>query len=80
MRNGVDMSFELQPVLRLAHAFRFVDRVVFHVGPLNRRSQRAMEKIGASSLGLRQHPVAGHAMVFEITRDTFISCLSSADV
>jgi RimJ/RimL family protein N-acetyltransferase len=66
--------------LMLAHAFRFVDRVVFHVGPLNRRSQRALEKIGASCLGLRQHPVAGQAMVFEVTRGTFISRLTSSDV
>ena len=57
--------------LMLAHAFRFVDRVVFRVGPLNRRSQRALEKLGALSLGLQPHPVSGHSMVYEITRDTF---------
>ena len=33
--------------LMLAHAFRFVDRVWFHVGAANFRSQRAMQKIGA---------------------------------
>ena len=33
--------------LMLAHAFRFVDRVWFHVGDRNFRSQRAMEKVGA---------------------------------
>jgi RimJ/RimL family protein N-acetyltransferase len=33
--------------LMLAHAFRFVDRVVFRVGATNLRSRRAMEKIGA---------------------------------
>lgn len=33
--------------LMLAHAFRFVDRVWFHVGTENWRSQRAMEKVGA---------------------------------
>ncbi len=33
--------------LMLAHAFRFVDRVWFHVGVNNTRSQRAMEKVGA---------------------------------
>ena len=32
--------------LMLAHAFRFVDTVIFLVGETNRRSQRAMEKIG----------------------------------
>ncbi len=33
--------------LMLAHAFRFVDRVWFHVGVNNTRSQRAMESVGA---------------------------------
>lgn len=33
--------------LMIDHAFTDVDRVWFHVGPQNRRSQRAMEKIGA---------------------------------
>ncbi|MEY4376490.1 MAG: hypothetical protein RJB26_1040 [Pseudomonadota bacterium] len=33
--------------LMLAHAAGFADTVWFHVGPDNRRSRRAMEKIGA---------------------------------
>ena len=33
--------------LMLEHAFRFVERVVFVVGEHNRRSQKALEKIGA---------------------------------
>ncbi len=33
--------------LLLAHAFKFVESVVFYVGEKNIRSQRAMEKIGA---------------------------------
>jgi len=33
--------------LMLHHAFKFVDRVWFHVAPENWRSQRAMEKVGA---------------------------------
>jgi RimJ/RimL family protein N-acetyltransferase len=57
--------------LMLAHAFRFVRCVVFHVGPHNRRSRRALEKIGALSLGLQPHPVSGQAVVYEITRDAF---------
>jgi RimJ/RimL family protein N-acetyltransferase len=31
----------------LAHAFRFVDRVILRIGPNNLRSRRAAEKIGA---------------------------------
>jgi RimJ/RimL family protein N-acetyltransferase len=33
--------------LMLEHAFQYVRRVIFLVGPQNRRSQRALEKIGA---------------------------------
>ena|SRR5579862_3508354 len=33
--------------LMLRHAFQFVKNVVFLIGPLNLRSQRAIEKIGA---------------------------------
>jgi RimJ/RimL family protein N-acetyltransferase len=33
--------------LMLAHAFQFVSRVVFRIGPHNLRSQRAVEKLGA---------------------------------
>jgi RimJ/RimL family protein N-acetyltransferase len=33
--------------LMVDHAFRFVDRVWFHVGNCNHRSQMAMTKIGA---------------------------------
>jgi RimJ/RimL family protein N-acetyltransferase len=36
--------------LMLDHAFRFVDCVFFYVGPNNLRSQRALEKIGASRI------------------------------
>jgi N-acetyltransferase len=60
--------------LMLAHAFRFVRRVVFRVGPLNRRSQRALEKIGATYLGLEPHEKNGQAALFEIKRDTFTQC------
>ena len=56
--------------LMLTHAFQFVRRVVFRVGPNNRRSQRALEKIGASYLGLESDSRRGQAALFEITRDT----------
>ena len=57
--------------LMLAHAFRFVRRVVFRVGPNNRRSQRALEKIGATYLGVESDPTRGNSSLFEITRDAF---------
>ncbi|HEY1304167.1 MAG TPA: GNAT family N-acetyltransferase [Vicinamibacterales bacterium] len=59
--------------LMLAHALRFVRRVVFRVGPNNRRSQRALEKIGAVSLGVQSDAERGESVVYEITRDTLAS-------
>jgi len=38
--------------LMLAHAFQFVDNVVFYVGENNMRSRRATEKIGAIESGM----------------------------
>jgi N-acetyltransferase len=40
--------------LLLAHAFGFVPEAVFHVGENNRRSRRALEKIGARLAGTRE--------------------------
>ena len=58
--------------LMLAHAFRFVRRVIFRVGANNRRSQRALEKIGASYVAPEPDPRRGHpAILYEITRETF---------
>jgi len=37
--------------LMLEHAFRFVDRVIFHVGAGNLRSRKAMEKLGGVLIG-----------------------------
>jgi RimJ/RimL family protein N-acetyltransferase len=59
--------------LMLAHGFKFVRRVIFRVGPDNRRSQRALEKIGAVSLGLQADPRRGQSAVYEITRDAFMA-------
>lgn len=42
--------------LMLDHAFRYVDRVLFHVGTLNIRSRTAMERLGAVNIG--EEPVA----------------------
>ena len=47
-----DYNGELKRLM-LDHAFQFVDRVVFLVGPNNRRSRRALEKIGAVHTGIR---------------------------
>src|ERR1043166_5318866 len=57
--------------LMLEHAFKFVDRVVFLVGVQNRRSQRALEKIGASRVGPRLDAYGRDSFLYEITATTF---------
>jgi N-acetyltransferase len=53
--------------LMLTHAFRFVRRVIFRVGPDNHRSRRALEKIGATYVGREHHPERGEFVVYEMT-------------
>jgi RimJ/RimL family protein N-acetyltransferase len=53
--------------LMLRHAFGFVERVVFLVGPRNIRSQRAVEKIGGRRVGSRFDATGRESVVFEIT-------------
>jgi RimJ/RimL family protein N-acetyltransferase len=57
--------------LMLRHAFAFVDRVVFLVGPQNIRSQRAVEKIGAVRVGVRPDAGGRDSYVYHITASTF---------
>lgn len=57
--------------LMLEHAFQFVERVVFVIGPTNVRSQRAVEKIGAVRAGSRLTEGGRHSLVFEITPHAF---------
>ncbi len=46
--------------LMLAHAFKFVENVVFFVGETNFRSQKAMEKIGAIRSGIVTRAYGNH--------------------
>jgi len=55
--------------LMLEHAFRFVPRVVFVVGPTNVRSQRAMEKIGGVRVADRMGADGSPKWVYEIRRE-----------
>jgi RimJ/RimL family protein N-acetyltransferase len=63
--------------LMLAHAFTFVDTVVFWVADTNWRSQRAMEMIGGVRRPeLQPRFLAGQMyahVVFEITKRDFYS-------
>jgi len=57
--------------LMLRHAFRFVKRVVFLVGPENLRSQRAVEKIGGVRIGSRPDASGRESFVYQITASAF---------
>ena len=53
--------------LMLEHAFRFVRRVVFLIGPQNLRSQRAVEKIGGVRSGSRRDDIGLESYVYQVT-------------
>jgi len=53
--------------LMLRHAFQFVTRVVFLVGPQNVRSQKAVEKLGAIRIGSRQDAGGRESFVYVLT-------------
>ncbi len=57
--------------LMLEHAFKFVSRVVFLVGPENRRSRRAVEKIGGVCVGRRPDASGRDSIVYELTKAAF---------
>ncbi|WP_417384640.1 GNAT family N-acetyltransferase [Gimesia sp.] len=52
--------------LMLQHAFRFVDSVIFLIGPDNLRSQRAVEKIGAFRDGSRTDGTGCESWLYRI--------------
>jgi N-acetyltransferase len=54
--------------LMLAHAFRFVENVIFVVGMQNFRSQRAVEKIGGVRVGTKVDADGRESFVYRITR------------
>jgi N-acetyltransferase len=68
---GGDTNRELKSLM-LGHAFRFVDRVVFLVGPGNLRSQRAVEKIGGRRVGTRLDDSGDEDVLFELRRSDWI--------
>lgn len=59
--------------LMLRHAFRFVDRVAFIIGPQNLRSQRAVEKIGGIRAGSRPDKSGPDNYVYLITASDGLS-------
>ena len=57
--------------IMLQHAFRFVDTVIFLIGPMNLRSQKAIEKIGGVRAGSRADASGRESFVYQITRSGF---------
>lgn len=53
--------------LMLEHAFNSVQRVLFIIGPENRRSQRAVEKIGGVPAGTTTDAQGRERVVYELT-------------
>jgi RimJ/RimL family protein N-acetyltransferase len=51
--------------LMIAHAFGFADRIVFIVGPDNRRSRKAVERIGATLTDRRERGTAADGRAIE---------------
>jgi len=63
--------------LMLRHAFRFVNSVIFLVGPQNFRSQGAMEKIGGVRVGSRRDAYGRESLVYQITAESFRATASA---
>lgn len=54
-------------LLMLRHAFQYVERVVFLIGPHNLRSQKAIEKLGGICVGTRRDAAGRDSLVYQIT-------------
>jgi RimJ/RimL family protein N-acetyltransferase len=54
--------------LMLEHAFKFVENVVFLIGPQNIRSQKAVEKIGGVQIANRLNSLGADCVVYGITQ------------
>lgn len=57
--------------LMLEHAFKSVDQVIFVIGPNNRRSRRAVEKIGAVYLQVAPDAKRRESVVYVLTKAAF---------
>ena len=57
--------------LMLEHAFKAVDEVLFVIGPQNRRSRRAVEKIGAVDRGVAPDARGRKRVVYVLTKAAF---------
>jgi RimJ/RimL family protein N-acetyltransferase len=65
--------------LMLEHAFKWVRRVIFIIGPDNRRSQRAVEKIGGVYAGTTTDARGQARVVYELTPARYAQRLLSTE-
>lgn len=59
----------------LLHAFPHVDRVLFVIGPENRRSRRAVEKIGGVLDGTLRDPRGRERVVYALTAERYAAAV-----
>ncbi len=58
--------------LMLRHAFRFVENVVFLIGPQNHRSRKAVEKLGGKLIGNRSDDTGKESVVYQIKHSEYL--------
>jgi len=63
--------------LMLEHAFRFVNSVVFIIGPENHRSQKAVQKIGAALDGVCRNGAGEERVAYRLTKERFEAVFDS---
>jgi RimJ/RimL family protein N-acetyltransferase len=64
--------------LMLRHAARFVDKVLFVIGSNNRRSRRAVEKLGGVLSGSRQHASGKEDVIYTLVLAEYFAAGSPA--
>ncbi len=70
---GTTYNRELK-TLMLNYAFRFMVRVYFHIGALNIRSQKAIERLGAEKVGEQEVTYYG-----ETPKTNFVYCITKVN-
>jgi RimJ/RimL family protein N-acetyltransferase len=64
--------------LMIDHAFTFAEKVIFHIGAQNIRSQKAIEKLGAVKMGELDLAYYGEAsnpnFIYQITKADWLIC------
>ncbi len=71
-RWGGDYNGEMKQLM-LEHAFRYVNSVIFRIGPHNLRSQRSVEKLGAVRDGSRLDDDGRESYVYRIVGTDFLA-------